>query len=401
MNKYLNKRYEEDLTEIERMSMHQPATFDSTYASIKVRMRNSKTKKIKTTSEEARFFGEETKSEPKRKRVKRAREQHDLQKDMARPVQRKDHKYKNAAEVGIDKAKQKKTQPGKDWVNEVVRSPPNKIRMIVAENELPSSTKSFSKNVESSKKPPKFSKKVTNKNCSDKVTKPFNQLHKSAPSHHRPRSENRQSKSDKKSSSRDKNVEKPKKSLVSEPKNPHVQETKRMSRIEELRMLLKESPSAEPEHVRKTFVEQNPEPATVQQKSVLDDLGFSSSQESNASEVESLPKACEICKSEILNTRNYCCSSVPETEIEIPELPEQIVRMEIREEQPSEIIDITDDDVTEIPPCPPLVEDGYESDDDLILVSVTGPSANENDRPLFHDENTGTTFCYGQDLDEF
>lgn len=370
MNKYLNKRYEEDLTEIERMSMHQPATFDSTYASKKVRMRNSKTKKIKTTSEEARFFGEETKSEPKRKRVKRAREQHDLQKDMARPVQRKDHKYKNAAEVGIDKAKQKKTQPGKDWVNEVVRSPPNKIRMIVAENELPSSTKSFSKNVESSKKPPKFSKK----------------LHKSAPSHHRPRSENRQSKSDKKSSSRDKNVEKPKKSLVSEPKNPNVQETKRMSRIEELRMLLKESPSAEPEHVRKTFVEQNPEPATVQQKSVLDDLGFSSSQESNASEVESLPKACEI---------------LPETEIEIPELPEQIVRMEIREEQPSEIIDITDDDVTEIPPCPPLVEDGYESDDDLILVSVTGPSANENDRPLFHDENTGTTFCYGQDLDEF
>jgi hypothetical protein len=355
-------------------------------------MRNSKPKKIKTTSEEARFFGEDqTKSEPKRKRAKRAREQHDVQKDMARPVQRKDHKYKNAAEVGIDKAKQKRTQPGKDWVNEVVMSPPTKIRMIVAENELPRSTKSFSKSVVSSKKPPKFSKKVTNKNCSsEKVTKPFNQLHKSAPSHHRPRSENRQSKSDKKSVA--KNVEKPKK-LVFEPKHPnngHVQETKRLSKVEEYRMILKENVRSEPEHIRKPFVEQIPEPAPVQQKSVLDDLGFSSgsSQESNASEAESLPKACEI---------------LPEPEIEIPE---QIVRMEIRDEQPSEIIDITDDDVTEIPPCPPLVEDGYQSDgsdddDDLIFVCSTGPSANENDRPLFHDENTGRTFCYGLDLDEF
>ena len=47
MNKYLNKRYEEDLTEFEKMSLHQPKVHDTTYVSKKVRNWNKKTKSIK------------------------------------------------------------------------------------------------------------------------------------------------------------------------------------------------------------------------------------------------------------------------------------------------------------------------------------------------------------------
>ena len=440
MNKYLNKRYEDDLTEIERMSMHQPAVFDSTYVSKKVRMSNKKPKQIKTTREEARFFGEEP-SKPMRKRMKRAQQEHDLQRDMARPVQRKDPKYKSAAEVGIDKAKQKRAQPGKSWINEVCSPPTKKIKMIVAENELPtqSSSKTTKIREDSSKKPPLKSKKVTNKS-SDKVTKPSTQLNKSRP-RSKSRNDARPSKSDKKSPSSpgDKNAEKLKEH-VTESQKSNSDSKKKRSKIEEYRKLLAElKPNAEPEHVRKT-APVTVEPPSVssapitelpgQQNSVLDDLGFSSSQESEVESVTGLPKdlsrerqACELCKM-VLDKSKYCssCSSGSETEMEPehepehelehepeqePEQePEAIVRMEIQDEQPSEIIEIDDDEDVAIPPCPALVDnDGEddaaaddEDDDDVIFVSSSGPIEN---LPMYHDRSTGQTFCYGQNLDDF
>jgi len=290
MNKYLNKLYEEDLTEIERMSMHQPKTFDSTYASKKIRNWNKKPKKIKTTREEAQFFGEEP-SKPARKRTKRAQQEHDLLKDMARPVQRKDPRYKNAAEVGIDKAKQKRAQPGKDW-NEVVAQPAKKIRMIVAENEIPrpSSSKSSALKI-SSKKPPLKTKL--------QKPRPKSKTRKESQGDSRP------SKSDQKHSKKsdEKIIQKPKKSVpeVQKPNSADVQvpsdpRKKRLSKIEEFRLLLAEQKlNSEPEHVRepsKCSVEPIPEPS-VQQCSVLDDLGSRSSQESSPSEAESERQACE------------------------------------------------------------------------------------------------------------
>ena len=373
MNKYLNKRYDDDLTEIERMSMHQPATFDSTFVTKKVRM--SKKKQIKTTREEARFFGEEIPSQPKRKRIQRPQQEHAVQRDLARPVQRKDVKYKNAAEVGIEKAKQNRSQPGTDWLNEVISPPNKKIKMIVAENELPASSSTTANNDVSLKKPHLKSKKVTNKS-NEKVTKPPNQLHKSRP-RSKSRNEARPSKSDKKSKSAtgDKNAEKPKEIVTESPKPKS--DSKKISKIEEFRKLLAEEKSdAEREHVRETaltFAELPSAPfidPPVQQKSVLDELGFSSSQESNTSEVE--------------------------------REPETIVRTEIQDEQPPEIIEITDDE-DDIPRCPTLSFDDSEDenddeDDDIIFVFSSSPIQN---LPLYHDPSTGQNFCYGQDLDEF
>jgi len=418
MNKYLNKRYEDDLTEIERMSMHQPAVFDSTYVSKKVRFSNKKSNKIKTTREEARFFGEEPSQ--RKPRTKRAQQEHDLQRDMARPVQRKDPKYKSAAEIGIDKAKQKRAQPGKSWINEVCSPPTKKIKMIVAENELPtqSSSKTTKIREDSSKKPPLKSKK----------------LNKSRP-RSKSRNDARPSKSDKKSppSPGDKNAEKLKEH-VTESQKSNSDSKKKRSKIEEYRKLLAEL-NAEPEHVRKTAPVTVEPPSVssrtitelpVQQNSVLDDLGFSSSQESEVESVTGLPKdlsrerqACELCKM-VLDKSKYCssCSSGSETEMEPehepehepeqePEQePEAIVRMEIQDEQPSEIIEIDDEDDT-IPPCPALVDndgeddaadDDDDDDDDVIFVSSSGPIEN---LPMYHDRSTGQTFCYGQNLDDF
>lgn len=408
MNKYLNKRHEDDLTEIERMSMHPPATFNSTFVSKKLRMSN-KSNKIKTTREEARFFCDE--SQPKRrKRTQRAKPEHDLQRDLARPVQRKDPKYKNAAEVGIDKAKQKRAQPGKDWVKEVVSPPTKKIKMIVAENERPvsSSTKTTKIRDDSSKKPQLKSKKVTNKS-SDKVTKPSTQLNKSRPrSQTRKDTDARPSKSDKKAESGVKNAEKPKK-LITESQKPNS-DSKKRSKIEEFRKLLAEQKS-NAEHVRETAPVSDELPPLVlspmieppvQQRSVLDDLGSFSSQESNASDVER--QACESCK--MVQIGEYCpsCSSASASEIE--PTPETNVRMEIQDEQPTEIIEIADDEDDAIPPCPTLSfddsgcenDENNEDDDDVIFVSSHGPIEN---LPTYHDPSTGQNFCYGQDLDEF
>ena len=368
MNKYLNKRYADDLTEIERMSMHQPATFDSTFVTKKVRMSRKKSNQIKTTREEARFFGEEIPSQTKRKRTQRPQREHAVQRDLARPVQRKDPKYKNAAEVGIEKAKQKRSQPS----TEVVSQPSKKIRMIVADNELPDPSSTTKIRDVSSKKPHLKSKKVTN-NSNEKVTKPPNQLQKSRP-RSKSRHEARLSKSDKKSkaASVDKHAEKPKEIVTKS-------DSKKISKIEEFRKLLAEEKSnAEREHVRETALTSAELPSApiidppVQQKSVLDDLGFSSSQESNASEVE--------------------------------KEPDTVVQMEIPDEQPSEIIEIIDDedDVPKvIPPCPTLSFDDSEDeddDDDVIFVSSSAPIHN---LPLYQDPSTGQNFCYGQDLDEF
>ena len=175
MNKYLKNRYEDDLTEFERMSRHCPATHDSTYVSKKVRNWNKKPKKITTTREEARFFGEAP-SKPTRKRIRRPQQEHDLQRDLARPVVRKDPKYKNVGEVGLDKAQAKKNRDknrGQDWISEVADPPTKKIRMIVAENELPSKSSSSRHVSENPSKKPslKNKTKVTNKS-NDKVTKP-------------------------------------------------------------------------------------------------------------------------------------------------------------------------------------------------------------------------------------
>ena len=374
MNKYLNKRYADDLTEIERMSMHQPATFDSTFVTPKIRMSKKKPNQIKTTREEARFFGEGP-SQPKRKRIQRPQQEHAVQRDLARPVQRKDLKYKNAAEVGIEKAKQKRSQPGTDWLNEVISPPNKKIRMIVAENELPVSSSTKTTSDVSSKKPHLKSKKVTYKS-NEKVTKPPNQLHKSRP-RSKSRNEARPSKSDKKSKSAsgDKNAEKQKKIVTESPKPKS--DSKKISKIEDFRKpLAEEKSNAEREHVRETGLTSAELPPiidpAVQQRSVLDDLGFSSSQESNASEVE--------------------------------KESETIVQMEIPDEQPSEIIEIIDDENDVIPPCPPCPtlsfddSEDEDDDDDVIFVSSSAPIHN---LPLYQDPSTGQNFCYGQDLDEF
>ena len=411
MNKYLNKRYDEDLTEFERMSMHQPATFDSTSVTKKVRMSKKKSNQIKTTREEARFFDDEP-SKPKRKRIRRPEQEHAVQRDLARPVQRKDPKYKNAAEVGIEKARQKRAQPGTDWIKEVVSPPTKKVKMIVAENELPTPnlTKSTKIRDESSKKPQLKSKKVTNKS-NEKVTKPPNQLNKSRP-RSKSRNNARPSKSDKKtkSASGDKNAEKPKK-LVTESPKPKS-DSKKISKIEEFRRLLAEQKSnAEREHVRETASTSAEIPSApiivppVQQRSVLDELGFSSSQESNASEVDNERQACELCKMAI-NNNKYCssCSLASETEMEPEKEPETIVRMEIQDEQPTEVIEIADDEDDIIPPCPPVPSsfdddtDDEDDDDDVIFVSS---SASIQNLPSYHDPSTGQTFCYGQDLDDF
>ena len=408
MNKYLNKRYDEDLTEFERMSMHQPATFDSTSVTKKVRMSKKKSNRIKTTREEARFFDDEP-SKPKRKRIRRPEQEHAVQRDLARPVQRKDPKYKNAAEVGIEKARQKRAQPGTDWIKEVVSPPTKKVKMIVAENELPTPnlTKSTKIRDGSSKKPQLKSKKVTNKS-NEKVTKPPNQLNKSRP-RSKSRNNARPSKSDKntKSASGDKNAEKPK-NPETESEKPKS-DSKKISQVEEFRRLLAEQNSnTEREHVREsapTSTELPSPPIIVpldQQRSVLDELGFSSSQESNGSEVER--QACKLCKI-ALNNNKYCssCSSASETEME-PEIePETIVRMEIQDEQPTEIIEIADDEDDIIPPMPPVPSsfddtDDEDDDDDVIFVSS---SASIQNLPSYHDPSTGQTFCYGQDLDDF
>ena len=421
MNKYLNKRYEDDLTEIERMSMHPPATFNPTFVSKKIRMSN-KSNKIKTTREEARFFGDD--SQPKRrKRTKRAQQEHDLQRDLARPVQRKDPKYKNAAEVGIEKAKQKRAQPGKDWLKEVVSPPTKKIKMIVAENERPVSSSSKTTKIrdDSSKKPQLKSKKVTNKS-SDKVTKPSTQLNKSRPrSQTRKETDARPSKSDKKAltPSGVKKAEKPKK-LITESQKPDS-DSKKRSKIEEFRKLLAEQKS-NAEHVRETAPVSDELPPlvpnvpiiepSVQQKSVLEELGSSSSQESNAPDVENERQACELCK--MVRIGEYCpsCSSVSESEME-PEpekeaLPQAIIRLEVQDEMPSEIIEIDDDEDDAIPPCPTLSlddsgcenDENNEDDDDVIFVSVISHGPIEN-LPTYHDPSTGQNFCYGQNLDEF
>jgi len=411
MNKYLNKRYDEDLTEFERMSMHQPATFDSTSVTKKVRTSKKKSNQIKTTREEARFFGEES-SQLKRKRIRRPEQEHAVQRDLARPVQRKDPKYKNAAEVGIEKARQKRAQLGTDWIKEVVSPPTKKIKMIVAENELPTPnlTKSTKIRDESSKKPQLKSKKVTNKS-NEKVTKPPNQLNKSRP-RSKSRNNARPSKSDKttKSASGDKNAEKPKK-LVTESPKPKS-DSKKISKIEEFRRLLAEQKSnTERKHVRETASTSAEIPSApiivppVQQRSVLDELGFSSSQESNASEVDNERQACELCKMAI-NNNKYCssCSLASETEMEPEKEPETIVRMEIQDEQPTEVIEIADDEDDIIPPCPPVPSsfdddtDDEDDDDDVIFVSSSAPIQN---LPSYHDPSTGQTFCYGQDLDDF
>ena len=408
MNKYLNKRYQEDLTEFERMSMHQPATFDSTSVTKKVRMSKKKSNRIKTTREEARFFDDEP-SKPKRKRIRRPEQEHAVQRDLARPVQRKDPKYKNAAEVGIEKARQKRAQPGTDWIKEVVSPPTKKVKMIVAENELPTPnlTKSTKIRDGSSKKPQLKSKKVTNKS-NEKVTKPPNQLNKSRP-RSKSRNNARPSKSDKntKSASGDKNAEKPK-NPETESEKPKS-DSKKISQVEEFRRLLAEQNSnTEREHVRESAPTSTELPSPpiivplVQQRSVLDELGFSSSQESNGSEVER--QACKLCKI-ALNNNKYCssCSSASETEME-PEIePETIVRMEIQDEQPTEIIEIADDEDDIIPPMPPVPSsfddtDDEDDDDDVIFVSS---SASIQNLPSYHDPSTGQTFCYGQDLDDF
>ena len=405
MNKYLNKRYDDDLTPFERMSMHQPATFDSTSVTKKVRMSKKKSNQIKTTREEARFFDDEP-SKPKRKRIRRPEQEHAVQRDLARPVQRKDPKYKNAAEVGIEKARQKRAQPGTDWIKEVVSPPTKKVKMIVAENELPTPnlTKSTKIRDESSKKPQLKSKKVTNKS-NEKVTKPPNQLNKSRP-RSKSRNNARPSKSDKKtkSASGDKNAEKPN-NIVTESQKPKS-DSKKISKVEEFRRLLAEQKSnTEREHVRETASTSAELPSApiivppVQQRSVLDELGFSSSQESNASEVDNERQACELCKM-ALNNNKYCssCSSASETEME----PETIVRMEIQDEQPTEIIEIADDEDDIIPPMPPVPssfgDTDDEDDDDVIFVSS---SASIQNLPSYHDPSTGQTFCYGQDLDDF
>ena len=405
MNKYLNKTYDDDLTEFQRMSMHQPTTFDSTSVTKKVRMKKSN--QIKTTREEARFFDDEP-SKPKRKRIRRPQQEHDLQRDMARPVQRKDPKYKNAAEIGLEKAKQKRAQPGKDWIEEVVSPPTKKVKMIVAENELPTPnlTKSTKIRDGSSKKPQLKSKKVTNK-YNEKVTKPPNQLNKSRP-RSKSRNNARPSKSDKKTkSASDENTEKPKKP-VTESKKPKP-DSKKISKVEEFRRLLAEQKS-NTEHVRETgptSIELQSAPPNiivppVQQKSVLDELGFSSSQESNnnESEVDNERQACELCKM-APNINEYCssCSSASETEKE-PET--KIVRMEIQDEQPSEIIEIVDDEDDVVPSCPtPLSfgdsddeNDDADDDDDVIFIC-------SSNIPLYQDPSTGQSFCYGQDLDDF
>ena len=95
-----------------------------------------------------------------------------------------------------------------------------------------------------------------------------------------------------------------------------------------------------------------------------------------------------------------------EPEQEPGQEPGAIVRMEIQDEQPSEIIEIDDDEDDAIPPCPALVDnDGEddaaaddEDDDDVIFVSSSGPIEN---LPMYHDRSTGQTFCYGQNLDDF
>ena len=83
--------------------------------------------------------------------------------------------------------------------------------------------------------------------------------------------------------------------------------------------------------------------------------------------------------------------------------PETIVRMEIQDEQPTEIIEIADDDDDIIPPMPPVPSsfddtDDEDDDDDVIFVSS---SASIQNLPSYHDPSTGQTFCYGQDLDDF
>ena len=83
--------------------------------------------------------------------------------------------------------------------------------------------------------------------------------------------------------------------------------------------------------------------------------------------------------------------------------PEAIVRMEIQDEQPSEIIEIADDEADIIPPMPPVPSsfddtDDEDDDDDVIFVSS---SASIQNLPSYHDPSTGQTFCYGQDLDDF
>ena len=80
--------------------------------------------------------------------------------------------------------------------------------------------------------------------------------------------------------------------------------------------------------------------------------------------------------------------------------------MEIQDEQPTEIIEIADDEDDAIPPCPTLSfddsgcenDENNEDDDDVIFVSSHGPIEN---LPTYHDPSTGQNFCYGQDLDEF
>ena len=342
---------------------------------------------------------------------------------------RKDPKYKNVGEVGLDKAQAKKNRDqnrGQDWISEVADPPTKKIRMIVAENELPSKSSS-SKHVSdnSSKKPSLKNKtKVTNKS-NDKVTKPSAKLNKS-----RPRSKSRKessdnrprpSKSDRpekvsKTLSNDKNEEKSvSQKSVSEVQNSQpatdnisatLSPTKRLSKIEEFRLLLQEhNLNAERERVR-------PEPTpvqpmsenTVQQKSVLDELGsVSSSQESNSSEVEIAPElepqACELCKFVANGFCSSCSSAYSSEADEKPEIPQKpIVRMEVMDEEPNEIIEIMDDDEVPCPPCPPPP---FEDDEDVIFVCETAPQKSVPNIPEYHDESTGQTFYYGQDLDDF
>ena len=427
MNKYLNKRYEEDLTEFEKMSLHQPKVHDTTYVSKKVRNWNKKTKSIKTTSEEARFFGEEN-SKPTRKRQKRPQQEHDVQRDLARPVQRKNLKYKNAGEVGLDKAKQKRDRPGCDWASDMAQ-PTKKIRMIVAENELPVASSSKNNN-DSSKKPPQ-KPKVANK-LNDKVTKPPTQLQKPRPrskSRKEPSKLDRRSKSDRpkvpQKSSNDKNERKSqnstfdvKKSKSTADQVPTDPRKKRMSKVEEFRRLLEEQKlNTEREHVREHAAEPTSERLAeptpeipAPQKSVLDELGFSSSQESNSSEVEVEqnknelePQACELCKLSKTGFCSSCSSSEAEAEPE-----SQVIRMEVVDEEPVSneipVIEILDDDEEEIPPCPTLSfeDEAYESDDDdCIFVSSTGPQKPISDQPHYRDQSTGQDFYYGQDINEF
>lgn len=157
-NKYTSRRGQDELTEFERMSLHGPTDMehDRRYISKKIRDNSRKRKKSKLQEED---YGDDIEPTPKIKKVRRQsvgrrkKEDHGLQKDLAKPAARVKPRYKEPGQIGLQKSRKTGSEELKLPSGLSKKSEPKNPTMIIAPNErpVPTSSKKLSKKSEKDK----------------------------------------------------------------------------------------------------------------------------------------------------------------------------------------------------------------------------------------------------------